>query len=202
MDRSADTSSRKKTGPDTGTLVLWSLFAVCVVLFLLTSGKGAKQSSGLVFVFFRMASIVGILGVPSYFIGECLPRSLYHPDQFPFRQFNWEKQSNIYEKLGVRQWKAHAIDMSKYMRRSFPKQNTMSRDPAHLMRLVQEMCNAELVHSVLTLLSPVFIWLIDGWYGHIIAIGYALSNLKDIVIQRYNRPRIQKIIQRLQKSNL
>ena len=85
------------------------------------------------------------------------------------------------------------------MKRSFPKQNTVTRDPARLRRLVQEMCNAELVHWALALLSPVFALLIDGWYGVVIAIAYALFNLSDVMIQRYNRPRIMMILERLEK---
>jgi len=44
----------------------------------------------------------------------------------------------------------------------------------------------------------VFWLLIEGWYGVAITIGYALSNLGDIMIQRYNRPRIIMILKRME----
>lgn len=186
-------------GFDLGTLVLGLLWCASIALFALTNGERLRGLPTPVFVFLRMAGIVGILGILSYFIGESIPRAWYNADRFPFRCYAWERNGQVYEKLGVKWRKTHAIDMSRFMKKSFPKQNTMSRDPAHLRRLVQEMCNAEAVHWVLALLSPVFVWLIEGWYGVVIAIGYALSNLSDIMIQRYNRPRIQMILKRLEK---
>ncbi len=185
--------------PDTGMLVMGLLLVACVILFVLSSGEVLCWLPRPVFVFFRMASIVGILGIPAYFIGESLPRSMYDPKRFPYKAWPWEKDGRIYERLGVKWRKAHAIDMSRFMKRSFPKQNTVTRDPVRLRRLVQEMCNAELVHWVLALLSPVFALLIEGWYGIVIAIAYALFNLSDVMIQRYNRPRIMMILERLER---
>ena len=40
---------------------------------------------------------------------------------------------------------------------------------------------------------------IDGWYGIVIAVAYALFNLSDVMIQRYNRPRILMILERLER---
>ena len=188
-----------KKALDTGTVVLWVLFALSVVVFTLSCGDSLLGLPKLLYVFLRMASIVGIIGILAYFIGESVPRSVYDPYRFPFKTYAWEQNGRIYEKLGVKRRKAHSIDMSKFMKRSFPKQNTLTRDPERLKRLVQEMCNAELVHWVLILFSPVFILLIEGWYGIVISVGYVLSNLNDVIIQRYNRPRILMILERLEK---
>ena len=185
--------------PDGGALVMLALLALCVALFALSRGEALRVLPTPLYVFLRMASIVGIIGIPAFFIGESLPRSIYDPNRFPFRSWKWERDGQIYEKLGIRWFKAHSLDMSKLLKSAFPKQHTMSRDVGHLRRLVQEMCNAELVHWILALFSPVFAWLIEGWYGDIIAVGYALSNLSDIMIQRYNRPRIMQILTRLEK---
>lgn len=183
---------------DLSVLIMALLFAVCVALFVLTSGDRLSNLFKPLFVFLRMASIVGIIGIAAFFIGESIPRSWYDYRRFPFKCYPWERNGQIYEKLGVRWLKAHSIDMSRIMPKTFPKQNTMTRDKAHLERLVREMCNAELVHWVLALLSPVFWLLIEGWYGVAISIGYALSNLGDVIIQRYNRPRIVMIIKRIE----
>ncbi len=190
---------RRTTGAfDMGTLVMVLLFCLSVAVFALTSGDRLAHLFKPLYVFLRMASIVGIIGIAAFFIGESLPRSMYDYRRFPFKCYKWERNGEIYVKLGVRWFKTHSIDMSSIMPKAFPKQNTMSRDKAHLERLVQEMCNAELVHWILTFLSPVFWLLIEGWYGVAIAIGYALSNLSDIMIQRYNRPRIVMIIKRIE----
>lgn len=186
-----------KGGFDIAALIMALLFMLCVALFILTGGDRLSHMFKPLFIFLRMASIVGIIGIIAFFVGESLPRSIYRWDRFPFRCYAWERDGKIYERLGVRWIKTHGIDMSRIMPRTFPKQNTMSRDRAHLNRLVLEMCNAELVHWILVLLSPAFALLIEGWYGVAISIGYALSNLSSIMIQRYNRPRIVMILERL-----
>ena len=183
---------------DIGALIMALLFVLSVAVFALTSGDRLKHLFKPLYVFLRMASIVGIIGIAAFFIGESIPRSLYDYRRFPFKCYKWERNGEIYVRLGVRWLKSHSIDMSSIMPKAFPKQNTMSRDKAHLVRLVQEMCNAELVHWILMFLSPVFWLLIEGWYGVAIAIGYALSNLGDIMIQRYNRPRIVMIIKSME----
>ena len=191
-------TEQKQRAFDTGTLIMWALFAICAAVFALTCGDKLLGLPKLLYVFLRMASIVGLIGIPAYFIGEAIPKSIYDPYRFPFKPWAWEQNGRIYEKLGIKRVKARSIDMSKFMKRSFPKQN-ITRDPARLTRLVQEMCNAEAVHWVLLFLSPVFALLIEGWYGTVIAMGYALSNLNDVVIQRYNRPRILMILERLKQ---
>lgn len=182
---------------DASALIMALLFVASVALFALTCTDRLSHLVKPLYVFLRMASIVGIIGITAFFIGESVPRSLYDYRRFPFKCYAWERDGRIYEKLGVRWLKTHSIDMSSIMPKAFPKQHTMTRDRAHLERLVQEMCNAELVHWVLTFLSPVFWLLIEGWYGAAITIGYALSNLGDIMIQRYNRPRIIMILKRI-----
>ena len=88
--------------------------------------------------------------------------------------------------------------MSKYIRRAFPKQGNLLRDPDHLRKLVVETCSAEFVHWVLILLSPLFAILMDE-LGVLAMILYIIGNMVSLVIQRYNRPRIMKIIQRIEK---
>lgn len=191
--------NRRPSGLDGAELALLFFLAASVAVFRWTQGGRPEALPNILYVFFRMASIVGMIGVPAYFIGESLPRSMYHADRFPFKPYRWERDGKIYEKMGIKWRKSHTIDMSKYMKKAFPKQNTMSRDPERLRRLIQEMCNAELVHGVLALLSPIFAWLIEGWYGIVIAVGYAVSNLSHVAIQRYNRPRILQVLRRLER---
>lgn len=150
------------------------------------------------YVLLRAAALVGVVGIPAFFIGERLPRELFHPDRFPFASFAWENDGKIYEKIKIQQWKTYAPDMSKYLRRTFAKQGNLVRDPDHLRRLVQETCSAEMVHWALLLASPVFYFCVDyiGWF---VLPVYVLGNLVPIIIQRYNRPRILKIIQRIEK---
>lgn len=149
--------SRKKPGDtpsvamrpvDWQTMVMYLLFVASVFLLLFTSGDSSLREvlpKG-IYLFLRFASIVGTMGILAFFIGEKLPREKFDPEKFPFKCAKWEKEGKIYDNLGLRYWKTHVPDMSKYFPRAFSKQGNFSRDPAHLRRLVQETCSAEAVH--------------------------------------------------------
>lgn len=181
-------------------MVMYLLLMISVFLLMFTSGDSFLHDvlPRPLYLFLRFASIVGTVGIPSFFLGEKLPRSMFEPDRFPFRSFEWENEGRIYEKIGIQQWKTHIPDMSKYIRRTFAKQGNLMRDPQHLRKLVKETCSAEFVHWMLILLSPVFAILMDE-FGLLCTIIYILGNLLFVIIQRYNRPRILKIIQRIEK---
>ena len=188
---------------DWSNMVMYLLFLASVFLLMFTSGDGylADVLPGFLFVFLRMAAIVGVTGIPAFFMGEKVKRDRLDPDAFPFAPWKWEQNGRIYEKVGIKWWKNRVPDMSKYMKRAFSKQGNLNRTPEHLHKLVLEMCSAELVHWFLFLVSPLFAILIPGW-GWPIMIGYIISNIMSIIIQRYNRPRIQEIIRRIEKRNV
>ena len=181
-------------------MVMYLLLMVSVFTLMFTSGESYLREvlPKPLYLFLRFAAIVGTIGVPAFFVGEKLPRSMFHPDRFPFKSFAWEDEGRIYEKIGIQWWKNRTPDMSKYIRRAFPKQGNLLRSPEHLRKLVAETCSAEFVHWVLICLSPLFAILMDE-YGILAMILYILGNLVSLIIQRYNRPRIQKLIQRMDR---
>lgn len=185
---------------DWQVMVMYLLLMLSVFLLMFTSGESFLKDvlPKPLYLFARFASIVGTLGVPAFFLGEKLPRRWFNPEKFPFKSFSWENEGRIYEKIGIQWWKNRTPDMSKYMRRAFSKQGNLLRDPQHLRRLVVETCSGEFVHWVLIFLSPVFAILMDEM-GILAMLLYIVGNLVSLVIQRYNRPRIMKIIQRIEK---
>lgn len=180
---------------DWQTMVMYLLLMGGVFLFLFTSGDSSLHDvlpKG-IYLFLRFASIVITIGVMAFFIGERLPREKFNPEKFPFACWKWEDEGKFYDKLGLRYWKTHVPDMSKYIPKAFSKQGNFLRDPAHLRRLVQETCSAETVHWALIAVSFVFPIFMDE-LGLLAMALYIVGNLASIVIQRYNRPRIMKII--------
>lgn len=179
---------------------MYLLLMIAVFMLMFTAGDSflIDVLPKPIYLFLRFASIVGTTGIPAFFLGEKLPRSMFDPERFPFKSFKWEDEGRIYDKLGIQKWKTHVPDMSKAIRRTFSKQGNMMRDPEHLRRLVKETCSAETVHWILILVSPVFPILMEeaGVLSMIIDI---LGNLIFVIIQRYNRPRVLKIIQRIEK---
>ena len=187
---------------DWHVMIMYLLLVASVFLLMFTTGDASLRQvlPKPLFVFLRFASIVGLLGIPAFFWGEKVPRRWFDPGKFPFRSFKWEQEGRIYEKIGIQYWKNHTPDMSKHFQKTFAKQGNLLRSPEHLRKLVAETCSAEFVHMMLILLSPAFVLLMDE-YGVLAMVLYILGNLVSLIIQRYNRPRIMKIIQRIEKRN-
>ena len=119
---------RTKGAADMSTLVMVLLFIASVAVFALTSGDRLSHLFKPLYVFLRMASIVGIIGIAAYFIGESLPRSIYDYRRFPFKCYKWERNGQIYEKLGVRWLKTHSIDMSSIMAKARSEERRVGKE--------------------------------------------------------------------------
>lgn len=140
--------------------------------------------------------IAGV-GLASHYVGEALPRRWFHPDRFPYRDYAWEDKGAVYRKLGIQHWKDHVPDMSKVMPRMVPKKVSLHGSADEAMVLVQETCVAEAVHWALIPFAVGLPLVCPGGWGAALGILYALSNLPFILIQRYNRPKLLRVAQRL-----
>jgi len=104
----------------------------------------------------------------------------------------WEKR--MYDRIGVKHWKHH---LPTYDADAFsPKRHTWEE-------IAEAMCQAEIVHEIIVPLSflplaavprygalPVFL---------ITSILSALYDLQFVVLQRYNRPRILRMVEKQKK---
>ncbi len=97
---------------------------------------------------------------------------------------------------GIRTWKRWIPDAGPVLPGGIAKARLVGRDPATLQRLVIETRRAELVHWLLLpggLLTA--LWLPST--GVVVNVGFALVfNLPCLLIQRYNRRRVQRLIRR------
>lgn len=123
-------------------------------------------------------------------IGTLLPCAMKKPADYTkkwYRQRPWEQA--LYTKLGVKKWKQNMptyhpdlFDISKHSREE----------------IAQAMCQAELVHEVNIVFSFVPI-VCTVWFGAfavflITSLLSAAYDLLFVIMQRYNRPRILRII--------
>ena len=147
------------------------------------------------------AAIVAVFGGFAFFlIGQLLPRSIYDPNRFPYRPWKWEKNGEIYKKLGVHVWKDHVPDMSRIIPGVVKKKAQLARTPETMWLLILETCGAEFIHFLLIIfISPLVYAAIRGPWGVLAGIAYALGNLIFVIIQRYNRPRLVEIHRRMEK---
>lgn len=140
------------------------------------------------------AIYIAVLGITSNIIGNALPRRWFCAERFPFRCFDWEDEGRIYLKFHIRAWKDRVPDMSKYVKYMYRKKVESKPSADNFTRLIEESCVAEAGHVVLILASLVVVRIWRGTWGWVIWLLCALGNLPFIMIQRFNRPRLQQAL--------
>ena len=139
---------------------------------------------------------IGVFSLP---IGAMLPRSRFQRDCYPFRAMKWERDGQIYEKLRVREWKDKMPDASKAVSYLAKKKLSGSIQSDQVERLVQETCVAELTHIFLIGLGFGCVLIAKSIYGFVLSLLWGIGNLVFIVIQRYNRPVLIKLADKLRR---
>ncbi len=140
---------------------------------------------------------IAVIGVASFIIGRLIPNAWLKEDQFPFKSFRWERSGAVYHALGIRKWHKKVPDMSKL----FPqimKEKKLNHDfQKDLPLMIKETCIAEFIHVMLCFAGLYCLRLWPGIGGQIFTALYILSNIPFILIQRYNRPRLTELQNRL-----
>ncbi|MFT5468440.1 MAG: glycosyl-4,4'-diaponeurosporenoate acyltransferase [Verrucomicrobiales bacterium] len=136
------------------------------------------------------------LSVSWWFMG--MPRDCFKVGGALFRERGWERSGAIYQKLfRIRVWKHLLPDAAPWFD-GFPKKQLNGKDPGYLRDFIAETCRSEAAHHVQILfLLGALIW--NPWPAAAgVMIGYAvLSNLPCILLQRYNRIRMSRVLERL-----
>lgn len=148
--------------------------------------------------FLKSVLYVAVLGVAAHYLGEAIPYKWLRHDYILFRTWKWEKNGNIYEKLHIKEWKDRLPDMSKIMKDMVPKRVGKAPKSADVWVLVQETCRAEFVHTALCLCAPVIYFFWKNWIGVLLTCVVIFCNVPFIIIQRYNRPMLISLAQRLE----
>ena len=138
-------------------------------------------SFGTTLYHFSMRLLVGFL------IPLCIKK--YDCKNWWFRSRKWEP--GLYRKLKVRKWKKNlpTFDPSQF-----------SANHYSLPQIVQNMCQAEVVHEVIVIFSfmPLAFVPLFGVFPVFLAtsLASALLDCVFIIAQRYNRPRLIRIIEK------
>lgn len=127
-----------------------------------------------------------------------IPVQRFDPDGFFFRPRSWEQGGAWYQRIfKVKRWKAHVPDGAEFMKdRGFPKKTLQDTNTAYLHAFMLETCRAEMTHWIIVFFAPFFFLWNRFWVG-VFMIFYALAeNLPLILVQRYNRCRFMRILQK------
>ena len=126
-----------------------------------------------------------------------VPLHRFNSSHWWYRERRWEKSGAFYQHVfKIKKWKIHLPDGAGFNKKlGFPKKKLESRNPDYLSLFQRETCRAELTHWITMVFAPLFfLWnpFLVGW----IMIVYALlANLPFIMVQRYNRCRLIRILQ-------
>jgi hypothetical protein len=173
-----------RKGMETTTWILAGATVLLVAVFWISGASwilSAAISIGTTLYHFAMRLAVG------FFIPLCIKK--YDCQNWWFRPRKWE--TVFYRKLQVKKWKKHlpTFDPKKF-----------STEIYTLPQIVQNMCEAEIVHEIIVVFSflplaavPVFgefpVFLITS-------LAAGLFDCVFIIAQRYNRPRIIRLMQK------
>lgn len=151
--------------------------------------------------FLSCAIYYAATGIASFILGRLLPKSWFHPQSFWFRSRRFEQNGKFYEKLGIRRWQRRVPDMSKVCPWAMPAKKLAADFRAQLPRMLEETCVAEFIHCLLCITGLYGLKLWPGPCGLVMYVLYvAIFNLPYILIQRYNRPRLLRLQQKMQSE--
>lgn len=121
------------------------------------------------------------------FIIHKLPEKYFNPNLKIYQVSKKEKKIII--KLGIRKWKDKVPDMGQLC--DFKKGKVESKEIVYLYKFLVEMCYAETIHVGMILIGflDLIIWPRLSISIPLVLINFCL-NFPPILIQRYNRPRM------------
>jgi glycosyl-4,4'-diaponeurosporenoate acyltransferase len=150
------------------------------------------------FRFFKINLLIFIfLSLAMTFICEKIPVKIYYYKKWLFRERKWENGGRIYENyFQVKRWKAKLPDISDFMKWRFNKKHLAESSSEYLSVFLTESCKAEFTHWMIIVSTLFFNFWNDYVTSFIMIIIACVLNLPYIIIQRYNRPRLIKLLRR------
>lgn len=148
--------------------------------------------------FLRCTVYLAVVAVMGFLIGRILPKSWINPEKGLFRTFAFEKNGAIYEKLGIRKWHKRMPDMSRMLPFMMPVKELSGNYRERLPEMIRETCVAEAIHIAVSIAGLHCLRLWPGPGGVVVTCIYIfLLNFPFILIQRYNRPRLMRLEQKV-----
>jgi glycosyl-4,4'-diaponeurosporenoate acyltransferase len=142
-----------------------------------------------------------VLQVSAALICLYLPDRVYSVRSFFFRTHAFEKDGRIYDRIfRVSRWKHLLPDGGMvFKKRGFRKKHLDSFSEENLSRFLTESARGELTHWLAILPFWVFGFFAPPEVIWCMLLYALLVNVPCIIAQRYNRPRVERLIAHLQK---
>jgi glycosyl-4,4'-diaponeurosporenoate acyltransferase len=138
-----------------------------------------------------------LLSIINTLMSFVAPLKLLNPCNWIFRPKAWECEGAIYQKLfRIKKWKNALPELGDFIKGVFHKKKLQRFELEYLRTYIVESCRAELTHESIILTSLLFpLWAEPTICMPIIYISLLL-NTPFIMIQRHNRPRIMRMLEK------
>ncbi|MEA4889998.1 MAG: hypothetical protein VB070_11100 [Clostridiaceae bacterium] len=126
-----------------------------------------------------------------------LPRRWINPDSPYYKSWRWEQDGAVYQKyFNIRRWKDKLPAVNSL--NNFSKKSLKNASPEYLRQFMIETCRGE-SHHVRSIIETLLfaIWNPPLLFCVILILSY-FGHMPFIIIQRYNRPRLRKMLARLE----
>lgn len=134
------------------------------------------------------------------YVGHRRSPHAFATDRWWSRLHRFEERGSIYERtLHIKAWKDRLPELGALFPGGFAKREAR-RDREHLERFLIETRRAEWVHWVVFLLWPVFALWNPPWAVAVMLVYATATNGPCLVVQRYNRARIMRAVDRFHRS--
>jgi len=115
----------------------------------------------------------------------------------------WENNGKIYSDIfKIKLWKDVLPELRLPTIQKFRKKSLDSTDPVYIGRFAAETRRSEFTHTIIILGACVFFYKDGLVMGSIIFSATLILNLPFIIIQRYNRPRMQRLLNKMNSQVL
>ncbi|EHJ07872.1 glycosyl-4,4'-diaponeurosporenoate acyltransferase CrtO family protein [Staphylococcus simiae] len=127
-------------------------------------------------------------------VGTYIPRQFFVKHHYWFNNFKFEQRGKFWQsRFKVHLWKKLIPEGQKFNSNIYNKKHLTAYDSNTVETMIVETERAELIHWLSIL--PVVIFVYTPNYLKIINVLYVLIvNLPIIIVQRYNRPRLRRIL--------
>ncbi len=144
-----------------------------------------------------------LIGVATGWYFHRRPPGHFAHDNWLTRPRRFEQGGRWYQRrLHIRSWKDKLPEKGDLFRGGFSKRHLVDRSTPHLERFVVETRRAEMVHWSNLAAGPVFLIWCPLLLGGCMVVFGVVAHLPFIVIQRYNRERLQAILTRRRRRSL
>ncbi len=145
-----------------------------------------------------------VLQISAALICFILPDRFFSPNSFFFKSHRFEQNGKLYDKVfRVSRWKHLLPDGGAVLKKNgYKKKRLNNFSKNNLNRFLIESARGEMTHWLAIFSFWIFWFFTPPLVPWLMLVYALLANIPCIVVQRYNRPRIQHLLDRMKPKEL